>query len=145
MYPVAGLGEFYMSKCCDILVVDDQQGVRRLLQEVLTEQGYEVVTAANGIKALDMLSRLKPRAVILDMKMPGLDGLETLKKLRERNSEIPVIMMTAYGELDTEERFQQYGVRQFLVKPFDLNDVCFLIKKVLEPAEKPGNFQNIGR
>ena len=144
MYPVAGLGEFYMNKCCDILVVDDQQGVRKLLQEVLTEQGYEVVTAANGIKALDLLSRLKPCAVVLDMKMPGLDGLETLKKLRERDSEIPVIMMTAYGELDTEERFRQYGVHQFLVKPFDLNDVCLLIKKVLEPAAKPGNFQNIG-
>jgi len=130
---------------CDLLIVDDQPGVRRLLEEVLQEEGYRAVTAANGTEALEMMPRLQPRAVILDFKMPGLDGLGTLKKLRERNSEVPVIMMTACGELDAAEDIKKYGVHHYMVKPFDLDEVRSLVKEVLEVAAKPGNLQKIGR
>jgi len=145
VYPVRGLGEFYMhDNNCDLLIVDDQQGVRMLLQEVLSEEGYKVVSATGGIEALNLISELNPRAVILDMKMPGLDGLETLKELRKKNSEVPVIMMTAYEELENRDEIRGYGVEHYLTKPFDLEDVCSLIKEIFGSTAKLGKLQEIG-
>ena len=81
-----------------ILVVDDEESVRDLLQRVLKEAGYNVVTAANGQEALDKMSELSIGVVLLDIKMPGLDGFQVLDHIRQR-SDIPVIMLTAIGEV----------------------------------------------
>lgn len=120
-----------MSDKCDLLVVDDNPGVLRLLQEAFGEEGFQVVTAKSGKQALETVARIKPRAVLLDMKMPGMDGVETLKKLRERDNEVPVIMMTACGEVDAVEEIQKYEVLHYVIKPFNLVEVLSLVKKVL--------------
>lgn len=134
-----------MHDSCDILIVDDQPGVRRLLEEMLSEEGHRVMTAASGTRALELMFRLKPRVIVLDMKMPGLDGLGTLKQLRERGSQVPVVIMTAFGELETGENLENYGVKHYIIKPFDLDEVRSIIKQTLEYTTEPGNLQKIGR
>lgn len=81
-----------------VLIVDDQFGIRTLLNEVLQKEGYEIFQAANGLQALSVTEQHAPDLVLLDMKIPGMDGLEILKKMKEINPDIRVIIMTAYGE-----------------------------------------------
>ena len=84
----------------NVLIVDDQYGIRILLNEVLQKEGYVTFQAANGVQAINIAKTHAPDLVLLDMKIPGMDGIEILKKLKEHDPTIPVIMMTAYGELD---------------------------------------------
>ncbi len=86
-----------------LLIVDDQYGIRLLLHEIFKKEGYEVFQAANGFQAIDIVIKDCPDLVILDMKIPGMDGVEILKRIKEINKEIKVILMTAYGELDIIE------------------------------------------
>lgn len=88
------------------MIVDDQFGIRILLNEVLHKEGYETFQAANGIQALEVLNNHSPDLVLLDMKIPGMDGIEILKRMKVVEPDIRVIIMTAYGELDMiqEER-----------------------------------------
>src|SRR5512136_238881 len=83
-----------------ILVVDDDEDMRFTLQEVMTREGYQVATADDGIEALDKAQETMFELVILDVKMPRLDGIETLRQLRERNPELTIIMVTAFGTRD---------------------------------------------
>ena len=107
-----------------ILIVDDQQGIRMLLNEVFRKDGYQTFLASNGMEAIDIFSKEKVDCVLLDMKIPGMDGLEILnhlKKIDERN--VPVFMMTAYGEQDLMDEALQQGVEKFFTKPFNIFDV----------------------
>ncbi len=106
-----------------ILVVDDQSGIRILLCEVLRKEGYEVFEAENGIEALKLFDEKQPELVFLDMKIPGMSGIEILKAMKERNSDIFVMMMTAYGELNLVEEAFQLGAITCFEKPFDINDI----------------------
>ena len=115
-----------------ILVVDDQAGIRRLLTEILTEQGYIVDTAANGREGLERTEAVNPNVILMDMKMPGMDGLETLRELNRRGRKEKVIMMTAYGELDMVEQAKSLGARAYLIKPFDINVLCQMIVETME-------------
>lgn len=114
-----------------VLVIDDQPGIRRLLLEVLTEAGYEVMTAANGYEGLQRTKEQKPSLILMDMKMPGMDGLETLKEINKLGQSNKVIMMTAYGELDMVKEAQEIGAFAYITKPFDINELCELIAKHL--------------
>ena len=100
-----------------ILVVDDEEHVRKLLQRVLEGAGYGVVTADNGHQALDKLADSNINLVLLDIRMPELDGFETLRQLRER-SEIPVIMLTGIGEGTTLSDTLSLGADDYVHKPF---------------------------
>ena len=86
-----------------ILVVDDQFGVRRLLVEAFQDDGHEVKTAENGEEALGVLRSFEPDVILLDMKMPGMNGIETLRQIRVLNCQVPVIMMTGYGQRNHSE------------------------------------------
>ena len=83
-----------------VLIVDDQNGIRVLLMEVFSSEGYDTFQASNGKWRLEIVRNESPDLVLLDMKIPGMDGLEILKHIKAINEEIKVIMMTAYGELD---------------------------------------------
>ena len=87
-----------------ILVVEDQSTTRELLHTFLTSQGYEVVLASNGKEAIELAKSESPNAILLDVKMPGIDGVETCRRLRaeEQTRYIPVIMVTAFGTTETE-------------------------------------------
>ncbi|HEY3367445.1 MAG TPA: response regulator [Symbiobacteriaceae bacterium] len=112
-----------------ILVVDDQLGVRRLVQEVFREVGYQVSSAANGQEALALVGVQTPALVLLDMKMPVMDGLETLRVLKSLHPALPVFMMTAVGDGDRVSEAMQSGAEQCINKPFDVFD---LRKRVAE-------------
>ncbi|KUO95287.1 response regulator [Ferroacidibacillus organovorans] len=106
-----------------VLVVDDQFGIRILLQEVLEREGYDVELAANGKEALDHLQRKAFDFVLLDMKIPGMDGLEILKGLRQVQPHVKVAMMTAYGELGFVKEAIAHGAVGHFTKPFDIDEL----------------------
>lgn len=114
-----------------ILVIDDQPGIRRLLTEVLTEEGYIVFEAANGYEGLQKAKDNRPRLILMDMKMPGMDGIETLRELRKVGIGDRVIMMTAYGELDLINEAKELGATDYITKPFDIVSLCQLIERNL--------------
>ena len=107
-----------------VLIVDDQFGIRMLLNEVLKMEGYETYLAANGVEALELLTTMKPDLVFLDMKIPGMDGIEILKRMKQQDPEVKVIMMTAYGELDLINSALSLGALSYLPKPFNIEDVA---------------------
>jgi len=104
-----------------LLIVDDQKGIRRLLTEVFLEYGYDIESCGNGIKALEVIPQFKPDLIIMDVKMPGMNGIDVLKKLREKDKDIQVIMMTAYGDQYYVNQAEELGIAGFIIKPFDLN------------------------
>lgn len=107
-----------MRKCPLILVADDEEPLLRLLKKSLGLEGYDVVTASNGVKALQAFEGSDPDLAILDIGMPGLDGFSVLKVIREQSS-IPVIMLTAMDEPACVERALAGGADDFMIKPFD--------------------------
>ena len=107
-----------MRECPLILVADDEEPLLRLLKISLGLEGYDVVTASNGVKALQAFESSDPDLAILDIGMPGLDGFSVLKIIREQSS-IPVIMLTAMDEPACVERALAGGADDFMIKPFD--------------------------
>lgn len=114
-----------------VLVIDDQPGIRRLLVEVLKEEGYQVVTASNGYDGLQEAQVVKPQLILMDMKMPGMDGIETLKELKRVGQGDRVIMMTAYGELDLVNQAREIGAYDYITKPFDIIALCQTIQEIM--------------
>ncbi|WP_054705756.1 response regulator [Bacillus sp. JCM 19041] len=114
-----------------VLIVDDQFGIRVLLTEVLQKDGYEMFQAASGKEALLIQETENISIVLLDMKIPGMDGVEILKRLKEKQPEIKVIMMTAYGELNMVNEALENGALSYMAKPFDIEDVRQVIRKNL--------------
>ncbi|MCF8565626.1 response regulator [Alicyclobacillus tolerans] len=106
-----------------ILIVDDQFGIRVLLQEVLHKEGYAIFQAPNGQTALDIVQQENPDLILLDMKIPGMDGLEILRNIRKLEVDTKVIMMTAYGELDLIQEAMEMGALAHFTKPFDIDEL----------------------
>lgn len=125
-----------------ILVVDDQFGIRLLLSEVFSGEGYEVFQAANGKVAIEITQTEIPDIIILDMKIPGMDGLEILRKVREFDSEMKVVMMTAYGELDILHEAYKYGILRHFTKPFDISEMKAAIKEIFQKEEENQNIKH---
>jgi two-component system, response regulator, stage 0 sporulation protein F len=115
-----------------ILIVDDQAGIRLLLNEIFQKEGFNTYMASNGIEALELFHQHELDCILLDVKMPGIDGIEVLGKIRETNQFVPVYMMTAYGEKELVDRAAQYKVEQFFTKPFNIFEVRNQIKQFLE-------------
>ena len=103
-----------------ILVVDDEPEVRLVLTEFLESRGYEVTAAGSGAEALAMVDVAKPHVVLLDVSMPDMDGMETLKRLAASNPGLPIIMVTANADVDVTSRLIAMGAADYIPKPFDL-------------------------
>ena len=110
-----------------ILVVDDQAGIRILLEELFTDEGYEVKLAGNGNEALAKISEDNPDLILMDMKMPELNGLETLTELNKIGKANIVIMMTAYGELELISKAKELGSYDCIHKPFNITELCEMV------------------
>ena len=108
-----------MSGLGRILIVDDEQSVREVVAEYFTEQGYEVSVAASGLDALRGLAESRPDLVLLDVRMPGLDGVETLRRLRQAAPSIAVIMVTANDDVALARDTLKLGALDYVSKPFD--------------------------
>ena len=117
-----------------VLIVDDQFGIRILLNEVLQKEGYDTYQAANGLQALEILDDHTPDLVLLDMKIPGMDGIEILKRMKVIQPDIKVIIMTAYGELDMIQEAMDLGAITHFAKPFDIDDIRKAVAKHLKTS-----------
>lgn len=110
-----------------VLVVDDQRGIRCMLQELLEGEGYEVLLAESGYVAVELAEKEKPLVILMDMKMPGMDGIDTLVELKKLGMVEGVIMMTAYGELKAVQEAEALGAKGFIAKPFDIYKMSALV------------------
>ncbi len=115
-----------------ILVTDDDRLQRALLRDVLEDAGYQVETCANGSECLAALERSLPVAVCLDLKMPGMSGLEVLVKARERNRDVPVVILTGLAEVDVVVQAMQLGAFDFLVKPVEVTKLVTTVRNAAE-------------
>ena len=115
-----------------ILVVDDQKEICDIFQDALTQAGYEVLTATNGAEAISLGRQSRPDLAVLDIKMPEMDGIEVLQKLREAGGDVEVIMLTGFGTLETAKEAMRLGAYDYLTKPFDLGLVKSIIREALE-------------
>ncbi|MFB4163337.1 response regulator [Alteribacillus sp. JSM 102045] len=124
-----------------ILIVDDQYGIRVLLREVLVKDGYEVYQASNGVQALEFMEKENPDLLLLDMKIPGMDGIEILKERKKRQlaPDAEIILMTAYGELNLINDAKELGASSYLSKPFDIDQVRQEIKSHLSVSSTKEN------
>ena len=115
-----------------VLVVDDEEGVRNLLQRILSEAGYQVTTAANGQEALYKVSLGEAEVVLLDIKMPGMSGIEVLRKLTADSPDYCVIMVTAVADIDTAVEALKTGAYDYITKPFDRDGVKQKVQQAIK-------------
>ena len=103
-----------------VLIVDDDSNIRFLFAEMLKMDGYEVLTASTGTKALQLIYHDNFNLLILDIKMPGIHGLEILRRLRERGDNTPIIICSAFEGMKDDVIIKSYGISDYLVKPVDV-------------------------
>jgi two-component system response regulator AtoC len=115
-----------------VLVIDDDPGVRDYLEALVSRQGYDVSAAAGGEEALRLLDEVRPDVVTLDVVLPGMDGLETLKQLKQRLPDVPVIMLSGHGQARTIVEAMKLGASDFLRKPFEVEELELAFQKALE-------------
>ena len=115
-----------------VLVVDDKQMMRDSVGATLQRAGYGIVAAADGNAALDAVGRHRPVAVVTDLKMPEMDGLELLTRLRQADDQLPVVLMTAYGTIDDAVRAMKEGAFDFIQKPFDNEQLVMVVHRAVE-------------
>jgi len=121
-----------------LLVVDDEKDFCTLLSDSLSLEGYRVLTAHNGRKALQLVKKERPDLVLLDIKMPGMDGIEVCKRIKRVKKETAVIMLTAYGTLETARKAMKLGAHDYVTKPVDHSFLKSLVKEALAMVVKPG-------
>jgi two-component system response regulator (stage 0 sporulation protein F) len=119
-----------------ILIVDDEKDLCTILSDSLSQDHYRVVTAFNGKEALQLAKKEKPDLILLDIKMPGMDGIEVLRKIKKMKKEIVVIMFTAYGTLETARKAMKLSAYDYVTKPVDLFLLKSLVKEVLGKVNK---------
>jgi nitrogen regulation protein NR(I) len=114
-----------------ILVVDDEKGVCYSFKKILGRHGYTVVTAGNGIEAVELAGKESPSLVVMDVSMPKMDGLETLQRLKSLYPDLIIIMMTAHSTSERAITAMKYGAYDYLTKPFDNNELISLVEKAI--------------
>ena len=115
-----------------LLIVDDEESVRKALQMILSDEGYEVVSAASGREALDLLAEMQPALALLDIAMPEMDGIETLRRFKDARPEMAVIMVTGHGGIDEAVKTVKMGAYDFLIKPPDTARILLSVQHGLE-------------
>jgi CheY-like chemotaxis protein len=113
-----------------LLFVDDEESIRLLYQEEFEEKGYAVVLASNGQEALEKFAETHPDLLVIDIKMPGMDGIEVLKKVREQSKDVPAILCTAYGEY--KQNLETWASDAYVVKSANLEGLFKKVEELLE-------------
>lgn len=115
-----------------ILVVDDRLGIRKLLMEVFRSAGYNVIATASGSEAIEKVSEQAVDLVLLDMKMSGMDGLETLTQIKSIKPQVKILIMTAYEELEVLKEAARRGSNGHISKPFDIEELKVIVANALQ-------------
>ena len=124
-----------------VLVVDDDKVIRDLLRRLLEPEGYRVATASDGDEGLGHVSHAMPDLVLLDLKMPGMNGVEFLRRFREEHADIPVVVVTGYPDSDMMNRAMRYGPITLLAKPVDRGQLVRSVRVALSGSLR----RNLGR
>lgn len=128
-----------MNNIIRVLLVDDESEFVTTLAERLELRGFEAVVALNGEEALKRLAQKRPQMMLLDLKMPGMSGLEVLRKSLRRIPELPVIMLTGHGsDLERDEALAS-GAQTYLQKPVDIDELVKLFRQTALPGTVPGD------
>ena len=115
-----------------ILIADDEANMRWVLERTLSKAGYDVETAEDGQFAFDQALAERPDLVLVDLKMPKLDGLSVLRKLKEHYSDLMIVMMTSHGSTASAIDAMKAGAHDYLMKPFDIEELLITISKAFE-------------
>lgn len=122
----------------EILIVDDQKGVRRLLEELFKKDQWNVHSASDGLEAIEKVDGFSPDIILMDMKMPNMNGLEASQKILEKQPRLSIIMMTAYGEMDVIKKALEAGVKKCITKPFDIMNLRDTVNEVIAENQPAG-------
>lgn len=115
-----------------ILIVDDDENLRWVLQTQLEDAGYAVEAAPDASAALELLESARPQLIVTDLRMPGLSGLDLLQRVRESNPELPVIILTAFGTIQSAVEAVKAGAANYLTKPVDFEELAIVVSRALE-------------
>ena len=124
-----------MTHAARILVVDDEVNARAALSELLRDEGFDVEMAADAFKALGKYEAFAPHVVITDLQMPGMDGIELMKKIRAEEDPVPVIVMTAFGDVSTAVEAMHAGAADYLTKPLNFEELLVVLKRVISTQD----------
>ncbi|HYQ61371.1 MAG TPA: sigma-54 dependent transcriptional regulator, partial [Desulfatiglandales bacterium] len=114
-----------------VLIVDDEESIIQSLQGILTDEGFEVISAGSGSAALEKIDEVIPDIVLLDIWMPGMDGIETLIKIKESHSELQVVMMSGHGTIETAVKATKLGAYDFIEKPLSIEKLLLVINNAV--------------
>ncbi len=117
-----------------VLIIDDEESVRKSFAGVMKDEGYEVVSAASGKEGIELLHETHPAIVLLDIAMPEMDGIETLRRLKEARPEIPVVMITGHGTIEMAVKTIKMGAYDFIMKPPELQHLTLVVKHGIEES-----------
>lgn len=120
-----------------ILVCEDEEPLRLLYTEDLTDAGFQVICASNGKEAVDLVSKERPDLVVLDIRMPGMDGLETLGTILGKDNTIPVVLNTAYSSF--KDNFMSWAADAYVVKSHDTTELINTIHRVIKERQMRAN------
>ncbi len=129
----------------NILVVDDEKRIRLILCQLLSDEGYQVTAAASGEEALALADNCEPELVLMDQRMPGIDGIETMVRLRAMRPGLTVIILTAHAALELAVTAIKQGAYDYLAKPFDNEELLIVIRRALEHSRLTGRVDSLER
>lgn len=118
-------------KCLNILVVDDQPGVRYLLDTIIKDEGHNCYQASNGLEAVEMVRKVRPDLVFMDIRMPIMDGPKALEQMKEQGLNPNVIIMTAFTEKEVIDDAYKNGAVKCIIKPFDVDEIREVIHQTI--------------
>jgi len=128
-----------------ILVVDDEASARSGLAKLLGQEGYDVDTAADGLLALELVAEKAPNLIVTDLKMPNMDGMELVAKVREQNPGIPTIVTTAFSDVSSAVQAMRAGAEDYLTKPIDFDALLLAVERALQRRELAAEAENLRR
>ena len=120
-----------MSAASNVWVVDDERSIRWVLEKALTQEGLNVTCFEDGQSLLNNLDSEKPDAIVSDIRMPGIDGLDLLNRIKQFCPELPVIIMTAHSDLDSAVSSIQGGAFEYIPKPFEVDEAVAVVKRAI--------------
>ena len=132
-----------MTEVARIAIVDDDRAIRWVLERALAQPDLEVQSFERADAALESIERNPPDVLLTDIRMPGLDGLDLMAKVRQMHPDLPVIVMTAHSDLDSAVASYQGGAFEYLPKPFDLTELLNIVGRAMAEPKRPGVLSKI--